>query len=79
MDAARKSASERKVATMTITKEEVMEALNAGRVTCNLKGGVASFTSQKAREFLERNLDRAFDPAYQVDLSFEKVHADLLK
>lgn len=78
VDAARESASERKVATMTITKEEVMEALDAGRVTCNLKGNVASFSPQKAREFLVENLDQILDPASRVDLSFERKYSDLL-
>lgn len=78
VDATCNEASERKVATMTITKEEVMAALDAGRVTCNLKGNVASFGPQKARDFLVKNLDQILDPESRVDLSFERKYSDLL-
>lgn len=78
LDAARESASERKVVAMMITKEEVMEALNAGRVTCNLKGNVSSFSPQKARDFLLDNLDQILGQDSRVDLSFEKRYEDML-
>jgi len=35
-------------------------------------------TPQQARKFLLSNLDRIFDPKYEVDLSFEKKYAHLL-
>ena len=60
-----------------LTKEEVIEAVNEGRVTCNTSG-TAKISCQKAREFLFANLDRVFDPKYKVDLSFEDKYAHLL-
>lgn len=63
---------------MAITKEYVLTALNEGRVTCNFKGGASSIDPEKAREFLLNNLDRSFNPAYAVDLSFEQKYADKL-
>ena len=63
---------------MDITKDEILEALQEGRITCNLKGDIASFTPQDARDLLLSNIDRFFDPKYDIDLSFEDKHADLL-
>ena len=71
-------ASERKVETMMITKEEILEALREGRVSCNLKGADSSFGPREAGKFLVKNLDRVFDPRYKVDLSFEKTYANML-
>ena len=71
-------ASERKAATMTITKEEILEALKEGRVSCNLKGADSSFGPREAGDFLVKNLDRVFDPNYHVDLSFEDKYAEML-
>ena len=62
---------------MALTKEEIIEALNEGRITCNVSG-TAPISPQKAREFLLANLDRLFDPRYKVDLSFEEKHAHIL-
>lgn len=62
---------------MSITKEEVLEALNEGRITCNVVGS-AKITPMEARKLLLANLDRAFDPRYAVDLSFEDKYAHLL-
>ena len=63
---------------MAMTKEDVIEALNEGRVTCNFKGGSEAINPQKAREFFLKNLDRSFNPTYDVDLSFEQKYANLL-
>ena len=60
-----------------LTKKEVLEALEEGRVTCNISGS-ANITPQEARKLLLANLDRAFDPRYAVDLSFEDKYAHLL-
>lgn len=61
---------------MAMTKEEVIAALNEGRVTCNFKGRLARMiTPQKAREFFLDNIDRSFDPGYDVDLSVEREYA----
>lgn len=63
---------------MAIKREDVIEALNAGRVTCNLKGNVASFSPQNAREFLEKNIDKILSMDSRVDLSFEEKFAHML-
>lgn len=62
---------------MPITKEEIVEAINEGRVTCNIHGN-AKISPQQAREFLLANFDRSFDPKYKVDLSFEDKYAHML-
>lgn len=63
---------------MDITKDEILEALKEGRITCNLKGDVDSFTPQDARDLLLSNIDRFFDPKYNIDLSFEDKYSNLL-
>ena len=63
---------------MVITKDEILEALKEGRITCNLKGDVDSFTPQDARDLLLSNIDRFFDPKYNIDLSFEDKYSNLL-
>ena len=63
---------------MDITKDEILEALKEGRITCNLKGDVDSFTPQDARDLLLSNIDRFFDPKYNIDLSFEDKYYNLL-
>lgn len=62
---------------MPMTKEEIIEAINEGRVTCNISGN-AKISPQQARELLLANLDRFFDPKYKVDLSFEDKYAHML-
>ena len=63
---------------MAITREEIIDALRDGRVSCNLKGDDASFGPREAGDFLIKNLDRVFDPKYRVDLSFEKKYEHML-
>ena len=63
---------------MAITREEIIDALRDGRVSCKIKGDDTSFGPREAGDFLVKNLDRIFDPKYRADLSFEKKYEHML-